>query len=150
MFFNVIISYSFTTARPRPSQRKTWLTPSWINEIYLPHFTHFRHITVYDLSPLDLWYWCNIYIQLFSFRIWCLSQWFQAINVLNLNLLQQIEMWLCHVYFHHYHTMWSTTHAYYVILSKTFHSYFSTWRISLSLHTLLELLLNIKGSRDLD
>ncbi len=29
-------------------------------------------------------------------------------------------MWLRHVYFHHCHTMWSTAHAYYVILSKTF------------------------------
>ncbi len=33
--------------------------------------------------------------------MWCLSQQFQTISVLNQNLLQQVEMWLCHVYFHH-------------------------------------------------
>ncbi len=59
-----------------------------------------------------------MHIQLFSFRI-CLSQQFRTISVLNRNLLQQVEMWLRHVYFH-CHTTLSTVHAYYVILSKKF------------------------------
>ncbi len=79
----------------------------------------FRHVVVYDLSPLALWYWCNIHVQLFSFRIRCLSQWYRTISVLNRNL-QQVEMWFCRVYFHHCNTTRSTVHAYYVILSKKF------------------------------
>ncbi len=50
-----------------------------------------------------------------SFKIRCLSQRFQAIRILNLNLLQQVEMWLRHVYFCHCHA-----HVPYVILSKKF------------------------------
>ncbi len=119
MYLNAIISYSFMTARPTPSRRKTWTLPSLVNEIYLPYFPHFRHIVVYDLGPLALWYWCNIHIQLFSFRIRWLSQQFPTISVLKLNLLQEVEMWLRHVYFH-CQTTWSTAHVYYVISNKKF------------------------------
>ncbi len=121
MHFNVIISYQTISQQQDLQEKKTWCTwaaPSWINEIYLI-FTHFRHIVVYDLSPIALWCWCNIHIQLFSFRIRCLSQRYRTISVLNQNL-QQVEMWLCHVYFHHCYTTWSTAHAYYLIISKKF------------------------------
>ncbi len=33
-----------------------------------------QHIAVHDLSPLALWYWCNMHTQLLSFKIRCLSQ----------------------------------------------------------------------------
>ncbi len=62
----------------------------------------------------------------------------------NLNILQQVEMLLCHVYFRHCHTTWSTAHAYYIILSKKF----PRLKISLALHRPQELLLNIKGPLD--
>ncbi len=73
MYYNVIISYSFTTAIPPPSLQtaeETWttnLSPAILN--ILPHF-HFslRHIAVHALSPLTLWYWCNMPIQLLSFK----------------------------------------------------------------------------------
>ncbi len=65
-----------------------------------------------------MWFWCDMHIQLLSFKIRCLSKRFLAISVLNLNLMQQVEMRLCHVYFLHCHTTWSTAHVYYVILSK--------------------------------
>ncbi len=82
--------------RARPlSQEITWAPPSWIDEIYLFHF--FSLLTNFHL--LALWYWYNMHIKLLSFKMRCLSQWFWAISVLNLNLLQQVEMWLCHVYF---------------------------------------------------
>ncbi len=45
---------------------------SWITRIYLPLFLSSRHITVHNLSLLALWYWCNMHIQLLSFKIWCL------------------------------------------------------------------------------
>ncbi len=124
MYFNIIISYYQIISGQQDLQEKKkvmyWAPPFWINEIYLPHFPHFQHIVVYDLSLLTLWYWCNIHIQQFTFRILCLSQWYRTISVLNQNLLQQVEMWLRHVYFHHCHTTRSTMHAYYVILSKKF------------------------------
>ncbi len=39
-------------------------------------------IYVHDLSPLALWYWCNMHIQVLSFKIRCLSQRFRTISVL--------------------------------------------------------------------
>ncbi len=55
---------------------------------------------MYDLSPLALCYCCN---HLLSFKIQCLSERFWAISILNFNLLQQVEMWLRHVYFRQLH-----------------------------------------------
>ncbi len=75
MYFNAILSYYITTAIPpatRPPQNaeETWTTnlSSVILNI-LPHF-HFslRHIIVHALSPLALWYWCNMLIQLLSIK----------------------------------------------------------------------------------
>ncbi len=73
MYFNVIISYSFTTAIPLPppqTAEETWttnLSPAILN--ILPHF-HFllRHIVVHVFSMLALGYWCNMLIQLLSFK----------------------------------------------------------------------------------
>ncbi len=75
MYFNVIISYSFTTATPPPPtlpclQKKCGLQtcchlPFWI---YYPICFSLQHITVHALSLLILWYWSNMYIQLISFK----------------------------------------------------------------------------------
>ncbi len=44
--------------------------------------SHSQHNTVQALSPLALWYWCNMHIQLLSFKIWYLSQRFRTISAL--------------------------------------------------------------------
>ncbi len=72
MYFNVIISYYFTTAiPPLPRlQKKRWLQtcrpPFWI--YYLINLSSLRHIAVHTLSMLALWLWCNKLIQLLSFK----------------------------------------------------------------------------------
>ncbi len=67
----------------------------------------------------------------------------------NLNQLQQVEMRLHHVTFITLcQTTWSSAHAYYVILSDSLKNMLALH--TRPLHTLLELLLNIKGQRDLN
>ncbi len=72
MNFKVIISYSFTTEIPPPppqTAEKTW-TINLLSAILniLPPFSSLRHIAVHALSPLALWYWCNMLIQLLSLK----------------------------------------------------------------------------------
>ncbi len=75
MYFNVFISISFTTTIPPPphstsqTAEKTWTTNHSLAILnILPHFVSPRHIAVHALSPLALWYWCNMIIQLLYFK----------------------------------------------------------------------------------
>ncbi len=68
----------------------------------------------------------------------------------NLNLLQQVEMQLRHVYFHHtlpYHVGYCACVLHHFMKLLMISLGLHTWR---SLHTLLELLLNIKEPRVLN
>ncbi len=49
----------------------TNISPAILNIALLPHFSSLRHIAVHTLSPLALWYWCNMHIQLLSFKYVC-------------------------------------------------------------------------------
>ncbi len=42
------------------------MSPAILN--ILPHLSSLQHIAVHVLSPLALWYWCNMLIQLLSFN----------------------------------------------------------------------------------
>ncbi len=81
MYFNIIISYSFTTARPPPPPPKKLCGHNFelIKYIYTI-FQLLLHIAMHALSPLILWYWCNMHIQLLSFKVRCLSQRFWTIK----------------------------------------------------------------------
>ncbi len=87
MYFNIIISYLFTTAKSPVEKNMIYLVlPFWINEIYLPHFfSCSRHVIMHYLSPLALWYLCNMHIQLLFVIIWCLSKRSITENLLNMS-----------------------------------------------------------------
>ncbi len=129
MFFQFISTQLFhiLSQQHDPQEKKKmyyWALPSWINEKYLQHNSpRSRHIIVHDLSLLALWYWCNMHIQLLSFKIWCLLQRFRTISVLECSKLKcDFVMIMCHVYF--CNTTQPTSHTYYVILSKKY----ASWR----------------------
>ncbi len=122
------------------------LSPAILN--ILPHF-HFSlwHIAVHALSPLALWYWCNMLIQLLSFKYDVCHKEFDpksaaaTWNVTSSCLLPShlaTHVVNCASVLHHFMNFWR-----YRSLCKRE----QWWR---PLHTLLELLLNIKGSHDLN
>ncbi len=141
MYFNVIISYSFTTAIPLPppqTTEETWttnLSPAILNIFHL--FLTSTHRCPRFKPPCDT-------------DVICSSNYY-LLNMMSVtknssqNQLQQVEMRLRHVYSHRTcNTMWSTAHASCIIL-WTFEaiSLALRWR---PLHTLLE----IKGPRDMN
>ncbi len=118
--------------------KKTWttnLSPAILN-ILLNIYFSLRHIIVHALSLLVLWYWCNILIHSLSFKYVCHKEFDPKSAAASWNttssclLPSQLATHVvnCACVLHHFiREQW--------------------WR---SLHRLLELLLKIKGPRDLN
>ncbi len=140
----IFFHYSNTPPPPPHPQQKCGLQtcrPSfWI---YYPICFSLRHIVVHAISPLALWYWCNMLIQLLSFKYDVCHKEFEpksaaaSWNATSSCLLSShlaTHVVNCACVLHHFMNFLKI-------------SLVHTWR---PLHTLLELLLNIKGRRDLN
>ncbi len=94
---NVLVYERWLVLKVRPHQRFCHSIDShclcmWVKNVFSTGRCHldvmkFANIftpfplAVHDLSPLALWYWCNMHIQLLSFKVRCLSQRFQTIRI---------------------------------------------------------------------
>ncbi len=109
----------------------------------LPHFSSLRHIAVHASNPLALWYWCNMLIQLLSFKYDVCHKEFEPKSVAASWNATSSCLLSSHL---------STPRCQ---LHMRIASFYELLKIPLALHrrplhTLLELLLNIKGPCDLN
>ncbi len=146
---NYFIFFHYSNTSPPQTAEETWttnLSPAILN--ILPHF-HFslRHIVVHALSPLAMWYWCNMLIQLLSFKYDVCHKQFDpksaavSWNVTSSCLLPShvaTHMVNCACVLHHFMNFW----RYHSLCIRE-----QWWR---PLHTLLELLQNIKVPHNLN
>ncbi len=139
-----IFFYYSNTPSSHQTAEETWITnlsPAILN--ILPHFFSPRHISVHALSPLALWYWCNMLIQLLSFKYDVCHKEFEpksaaaSWNATSSCLLSShiaTHVVNCACVLHHFMNFFEDIARTYVI----------------HMHTLLELLVNIKEPRDLN
>ncbi len=143
---NYFIFFHYSNTSPTPqTAEETWttnLSTAILN--ILPHF-HFslRYIVVHALSLLALWYWCNMLIQLLSFKYDVCHKKFKPISAAaSWNTTSSCLLSSCHTIPRGQQRMRIASFYELLKISLTLHM----WTV---LHTLLELLLNIKEPCDL-